>query len=233
MVRGGSGKSTPPAPGSRPAAILFGPARPPPPSGTSAPPRTRLPLKIAITGGPHSGKSTLLAELARRGFRTVPEAAIQIIEELVAELGREQARHWRLTHVALFQERIAQRQLALECTARQETAATVFCDRGLVDGLAYMRLVGATPTPFVTAAVQSSRYDLIVLCDICLPFKPRVETGRTSDLQRAREIEASLVSTYHELGYEPLVLPAISPVEARADVLLAELARRGTPARPH
>jgi predicted ATPase len=95
-----------------------------------------------------------------------------------------------------------------------------------------MHLVGATPTPFVTAAVQSSRYDGIVLCDICLPFKPRVETGRTSDLQRAREIEASLVQTYHELGYEPLVLPAISPVEARADVLLAELSRRGTPARP-
>ncbi|MBM3992260.1 MAG: ATP-binding protein [Planctomycetes bacterium] len=188
-------------------------------------------MKIALTGGPHSGKTTLLAELAARGFATVPEAAFSVIEELVAELGRDEARAWRLTHVPQFQERIAQRQLQLECAARQESAAAVFCDRGLVDGLAYMRLVGAPPTPFVKAAVASSRYDLIVLCEICLPFKPRIETGRTSDLRRAREIEASLVATYRELGYEPLRLPAEAPAAARADLLLDELSHHGLVAR--
>lgn len=188
-------------------------------------------MKIALTGGPHSGKTTLLAELAARGFTTVPEAALGVIEELVAELGRDQARAWRLTHVPQFQERIAQRQLQLEYAARQESAAAVFCDRGLVDGLAYMRLVGAPPTPFVNAAVQSSRYDVIVLCEICLPFKSRVETGRTSDLQRAREIEASLVATYREFGYELLRLPAEAPAAARADLLLDELSHLGLVAR--
>lgn len=184
-------------------------------------------MKIALTGGPHSGKTTLLAELAARGFSTVPEAAIGVIEELVAKLGREEARAWRLTHVPQFQEQIAERQLQLECAARQENAAAVFCDRGLVDGLAYMRLVGAAPTPFVKAAVQSSRYDAIVLCDICLPFRSRVETGRTSDLQRAREIEASLIATYRELGYTLIRLPAIEPVAARADLLLDTLSQHG------
>jgi len=189
------------------------------------------PVKIAITGGPHSGKTTLLAELAARGFAVVPEAAISVIEELVAELGRDRARAWRLTHVPQFQERIAQRQLQLEYAARQESAAAVFCDRGLVDGLAYMRLAGAPPTPFVKAAVASSRYDLIVLCEICLPFKPRIETGRTSDLRRAREIEASLVVTYREFGYHLLRLPAEATVASRADLLLEELSRHGLVAR--
>ena len=119
----------------------------------------------------------------------------------------------------------------LEAAARRENAAALFCDRGLVDGLAYMRLVGAPPTPFVKAAVQSSRYDVIVLCEICLPFKSRVETGRTSDLQRARDIEASLIATYREFGYELLRLPAEAPVAARADLLLDELSHLGLVAR--
>ena len=152
-------------------------------------------MKIVLTGGPHSGKTSLLEELARRGFQVVPEAAIGIIEALVAELGREQARAWRQSHVPQFQERIARAQVELERSARAASAATCFCDRGLIDGLAYMRLVGASPTPYISQAVAESNYDAVVLCEICLPFKPRVETGRTSDLQRAREIEANLIAT--------------------------------------
>lgn len=157
----------------------------------------------------------------------MPEAAISVIDELVAELGIDRARLWRLTHVPEFQERIARRQLALETAALASSRAALFCDRGLVDGLAYLRLVGSPPSAFVSAAAANSRYDAVVLCDICLPFKARVETGRTSDLQRAREIEAALVATYAELGYRPLRLPALGDVAARADALEVELANLG------
>lgn len=181
-------------------------------------------MKIVLTGGPHSGKTTLLAELGARGYPTVPEAAIGIIDELVAELGTEGAREWRRGHVPEFQERIAHRQLELEHLGRGAGNATCFCDRGLVDGLAYLRLAGVEPPGFLLEAVQRSRYDAVVLCDICLPFKTREQTGRTSSLERAREIEARLVACYVELGYAPLRLPAIAPVQARADLLLERLA---------
>jgi predicted ATPase len=184
-------------------------------------------VKIVLTGGPHSGKTALLEEFARRGFTTVPEAAIGIIAGLVAELGTDGARAWRLAHVAEFQERIARAQLELEARAQQDIGAACFCDRGVLDGLAYSRLVGAPVLAALEQAVSSAHYDVAVLCEICLPFKPRVETGRTSDLERARQIEAQLGATYIEHGYELVRLPAVSPVAARADLLLAELGRRG------
>ena len=58
-------------------------------------------------------------------------------------------------------------------------------------------------------------------------IRDSVDTGRTSDLQRACEIEASLIATYTGLGYEVIRVAAIAPVAARADALLAELTQRG------
>jgi predicted ATPase len=41
--------------------------------------------RIIITGGPGAGKTTLLGELARMGYRTVPESARAIIAERIAK----------------------------------------------------------------------------------------------------------------------------------------------------
>ena len=38
-----------------------------------------------ITGGPSAGKTTLLAELEKLGYKTIPEAARTLIDEAVAE----------------------------------------------------------------------------------------------------------------------------------------------------
>ncbi len=179
-----------------------------------------------LTGGPHSGKTTLLDELRRRGFAVVEEAAIGVIAALVAELGRDAARVWRLSHVIEFQERIAARQIELERGAERSPTELCFCDRGLPDGLVYFRLAGIEPSAFVQQAVKAAHYDLVVLNEIMLPFMPRIETGRTSDLQRARDIEALLVESYTNQGFELLRLPPLKPVEARADALLALVAER-------
>jgi predicted ATPase len=183
-------------------------------------------LKVVLTGAPHSGKTSLVDELARRGHRVVHEAAIGIIDELLEEHGSPGAQIWRRTHVREFQERIAQRQLALERAAHADAATLCFCDRGLVDGLVYFELGGVEPSQSVLDAVAHSRYDLAILCELVLPFSPRLETGRTSDLQRACDIEALLERTYARYGYEFLRLPAILPVAARADRLLELLAAR-------
>ena len=46
-------------------------------------------MRVVVTGGPGSGKTTLVEALGRRGYATVPEAAIQVIEAKNAELGVE------------------------------------------------------------------------------------------------------------------------------------------------
>jgi predicted ATPase len=188
----------------------------------------RSPMKVVLTGGPHAGKTTLLRELAARGQRVVPEAAIEVIAELVRTLGSDAARAWRSEHSDEFQARIAERQVAIEREFEPRNGELCFFDRGVLDGLAYCRLHGRQPPPTLEAAVRGARYDLAVLCELVLPFTSRTETGRTSDERRAREIELLVRDVYREHGFEVLALPLISPASARAERLLAEIAARRT-----
>lgn len=182
-------------------------------------------MKVVLTGGPHAGKTTLLRELARRGERVLPEAAIEVIAELVRELGTEAARRWRADHAEEFQARIAAHQLALERAHAPAPNETCFFDRGLLDGVAYCRLHQRAPPPALAQALEHARYDIVILCELVLPFASRTETGRTSDELRARQIESLVRDVYREHGFNVQALPLVSPASARADLLLAEVAR--------
>ena len=48
----------------------------------------QIPNFYVITGGPGSGKTTVLAELMRLGHRCIPEDARAVIQEQVASGGR-------------------------------------------------------------------------------------------------------------------------------------------------
>jgi len=62
-----------------------------------------------------------------------------------------------------------------------------------------------------------------------LPFSSRRETGRLSSLERARTIEQTVHDIYAEHGYRVLRLECVSPLAARADLLLERLALRPGP----
>lgn len=183
-------------------------------------------MRIVLTGGPHAGKTTLIAELARRGERVVPEAAIDVIADLRRELGSEAAGAWRRAHPGELQERIAARQLELERALALAPGERVFFDRGLFDGLAYCRLLGVAAPPSLAAELARRRYDLVVLCELVLPFTQRAASGRTSDLARARAIERELAAAWTELGYPLLRLGSDPSPAQRAAQLLERVAGR-------
>jgi predicted ATPase len=183
-------------------------------------------MKVVLTGGPHAGKTTLLRELELRGHRVVPEAAIEVIGGLVRELGNVEARRWRLEHTDQFQARIAERQLALEAESSLPSGGICFYDRGLLDGLAYCRLHRREPPPALLEAIRGARYDLVVVCELVLPFSSREDTGRTSDLERAYAIEQLMHDVYTERGMAVVRLPLVTPAAIRASRLLDEIAAR-------
>ncbi|MCC6405673.1 MAG: ATP-binding protein [Planctomycetes bacterium] len=187
-------------------------------------------MRIVLTGGPHAGKTTLIDALERRGERVVPEAAIAVIADLRRELGDDAATAWRRAHAAEFQERIAVKQLALEDALRLEPGERAFFDRGLFDGLAYCRLANVPAPRTVDAERARRRYDLVVLCELVLPFTDRAGTGRTSDLARAQAIETALAAVWTERGYPLLRLPSSLTVAEREALLLERIAALG-PAR--
>ena len=90
---------------------------------------------FAITGGPGSGKSTLINALAGRGISTMPEAGRAIIQDQL-DIGGE-ALPWS--------DRRAFAELMLSWEMRSYRAALslsgpVMFDRGVPDVLGYLRL---------------------------------------------------------------------------------------------
>lgn len=83
---------------------------------------------IVISGCSGGGKSTLLAELARRGYSTVEEPGRRIVRAELAGTG--EALPW------IDPEAFARRAIALalaDLAAAQQLAGDVFFDRGVVD----------------------------------------------------------------------------------------------------
>jgi len=174
--------------------------------------------KIVITGGAYSGKSTLVEQLSREGLAVAPEAAMQVIEALNAELGLEAATAWRRADPAAFQARIAELQLAAETAAERSGAALVVCDRGLHDGLAYCRHWGIEPPPVLLEALRGRRYDAVFVLETLTGFETRVETGRIDDHAESLRIRDLVNRIYREYDHAPLALREMSLAKRLAEV---------------
>ncbi len=179
--------------------------------------------RVVITGGPFSGKTTVVEALAARGYRTVPEAAIEVIEDLTRAHGLEGQAAWRSANRAAFQVLILEKQVALEeAAAAAAGEGPVFLDRGRLDGVAYCRVFGAAVPPEVEAGCRDLPYDRVFLLDTLADFDDRAATGRTSDRARSLKIRDELRRTYAERGLEPVFVPE-RPVAERVEAILAAL----------
>ena len=176
--------------------------------------------RYVITGGPFSGKTSLVRALAARGYATIPEAAISVIEDLTNELGLEGQAAWRAANPGAFQERIIQKQLVFE--SRAHPAGPVFLDRGRLDGVAYCRVYGSEIPAALAFACSELPYDKVFLLDTLHAFERRHGSGRTSDRERSLVIRNALRAEYTARGLTPIEVPELPLVE-RVDFVLAEL----------
>ncbi|MBT8494355.1 MAG: ATP-binding protein [Deltaproteobacteria bacterium] len=179
-------------------------------------------MRVVITGGPCSGKTTLVQELAARGFATVPEAAMIVIDELNQELGVEEQKVWRRSHLSEFQTRVLRKQLELEASVEADRGQPVFMDRGCLDGLAYCTHFRVEPPAALLAVAEGKRYDQVFVLDTLDDFVFRSDEGRTSNQETSVALGAALEQTYQGHGYSPIRVAA-HPVAARVDLVLSTI----------
>ncbi|OGJ12483.1 hypothetical protein A3K82_03015 [Candidatus Pacearchaeota archaeon RBG_19FT_COMBO_34_9] len=168
--------------------------------------------KIVITGGPCSGKTTIIEELNKKGFSVLRETA----KEIVAA-----RRHIPLTkeESQIRQDLIFNEQFAKEQNAERADCDILFLDRGLIDGLGYSLLYsGEESIEKYLPAVKAKKYDFIFLMKL-LPFDSGGFRPREENEEEAKKIQDSILELYKRLGYNPLFVPRM-PVQERVEFIL-------------
>ncbi|WP_300435602.1 AAA family ATPase [uncultured Mameliella sp.] len=167
---------------------------------------------VILSGCSGGGKSTLLAELRRRGFATVEEPGRRIVAEEMRGEGR--ALPW--VDLAAF----ARRATDLAHRDRDAVAQApgwVFFDRGLVDAaIALEHAIGKPASCSLSGTVRFHRQVFLV------PPWPEIyrqDGERQQDLAAGVEEYNRLCDVLPRLGYAPVILPR-TDVETRADIVL-------------
>ena len=173
--------------------------------------------KIVITGGPGTGKSTIVNELIKRGFSCLEEISRQVTLEAQKE-GIDQL---FLTHPLLFSERLLAGRQKQYVDADMFLTEFVFLDRGVPDVLAYMDFIGDQyPIAFENVCKQCV-YDYVF---ILKPWKAiyTSDNERYENFEQAVKIHDHLLNTYKKFDYHLCDVP-FDTVENRTDFILNTL----------
>lgn len=170
---------------------------------------------VIVSGCSGGGKSTLVAELHRRGHAVVDEPGRRIVAEEMASGGT--ALPW--IDAAAF----AHRAIAMALTdlkAAQAEPGWVFFDRGLIDAAA--ALAHLTGDRAIDRLAASHRFHRRVFLAPPWPEIHVRDDQRRHGLDEAVAEYQRLLTVYPALGYTVVPLPKVG-VDRRADFVLSAL----------
>lgn len=177
--------------------------------------------RFVISGGPHSGKTTLVQGLASYGFAVVPEAAREIIAEqqTLEAQGERATLPW--TDLVAFQLLVLERQLDLE--ARVNGEPTVL-DRSVIDNIAYCHVFDAKPPARLVREVERRIAEGVYHSQVHIlsPLPYAQDAQRKEDPELAARICAALPQTYKDFGFNVEEIPVL-PIEERNEYVAQRL----------
>lgn len=168
--------------------------------------------KYILTGGPGSGKSSIILALEHAGEYTVREAAEDYIRLRQAQGQKEP---WK---DADFQEQILRLQMQREARIPQD-AKRAFLDRGLLDGLAYAE-PGTEAYERIEEEASKARYDGVFLIETL--GQTEKTAVRRENHEEAVRLGEKLEQVYKEHGYSPIKVQT-GTLEERVKAILENL----------
>lgn len=178
--------------------------------------RQRMFMKpIVITGGPGAGKTSIIADLAKRGYLTFEESPRYLIEQQLQQANG--ILPW--THLSEFAEMCLDMMQIQKC-ASEKQAGLSFLDRAIPDICAYLQL-GKLVVDKKYVDASNGYLDKVFFCSPNQLIYTQ-DTVRPHAFSEALEIHQLLLTCYRDLGYLPIEVPWGS-VEDRANFILEQI----------
>ncbi|MBO3116578.1 ATP-binding protein [Winogradskyella sp. DF17] len=173
--------------------------------------------KVVITGGPGTGKSSIITELKQSGFTCFDE----ISRDITLQARQNGIEQLFLTNPLLFSDKLLEGRKRQYFDASGHIEPLVFLDRGIPDILAYMDYIGDSyPKRYEEACIDHTYDTVFILApwqDIFVSDSERYES-----FEEAKIIHDRLVDTYRRFQYNLIDVPFDS-VTNRAEFVLNTL----------
>lgn len=170
--------------------------------------------KVVLSGGPYSGKSTLVNEFENLGYPVVKEAALFIINKLNDTIGVEEQIKYRDNNIDEFQKLIFEKQTQLEkqaiLKAKKLGFDYIICDRGVYDAIPYYQLFNKEINKELLSDIKNVHYDLAFICEVLPNFDPRTTTGRFEDENLSKKLSEYSYDSYLKNVDQTIWLPVMS-----------------------
>lgn len=167
-----------------------------------------------ITGGPSSGKSTVIRLLKDLGYQTTIELARHYIDlQRINGRSTEEIR----ANQRQFQHKVLNLQINLE--RRLDPQELIFLDRGLPDELAYYQYFNLPPDEKLVEHLGFNLYKKIFIMEL-LPLDK--DYARTEDVVAQKALHQLIIDTYSNRS-EPVVIVPVLPPKERVKFILDNL----------
>jgi predicted ATPase len=173
--------------------------------------------KIVITGGPGTGKSTVIEALEKRNYTCMPE----ISRAVTLDAQKKGIEQLFLTKPLLFSELLLEGRIQQYLEADKNNSNLIFFDRGIPDVHAYMNYISIDYPKIYIEKSNLYRYQHIFLMP---PWEEIYisDNERYENFEQALAIHNHLERTYKKLNY-PIIEVPTGTVETRLEFILSAI----------
>lgn len=173
--------------------------------------------KIVITGGPGTGKTTIIDFLIQLKHTCLPEISRALTLE-ARENGIDQL---FLTDPLLFSKMLLEKRTEQYNASKNIKTKLLFFDRGIPDILAYLNFAKQEHSFDFTKINKENSYNKVFITP---PWKEIYTTDneRFETFEQATTIHNYILDTYTNLNYQPILIPKGS-IEERIHFILSNI----------
>ena len=176
-----------------------------------------MPKKIVITGGPGTGKTSLVSFLLNKGYQCMPE----ISREITVEAQKKGIEQLFLKDPILFSQKLLEGRTKQFKDTQHLKNTFLFFDRGLPDITAYMDYTNTVYPDHFLSTCHSLKYDFVFLLP---PWKEiyKQDNERYETFEEAQIIHDYLLKGYEKYGYRVIEIP-FGSLENRKEFIFNKL----------